>query len=39
MVLETIIEYADVLPNGREKRLDIHWIAAPVVPAKEATLG
>lgn len=39
MVMETIIEYADVLPNGREKRLDIHWIAAPVVPAAAATLG
>ncbi len=39
MVLETIIEYADVLPNGREKRLDIHWIAAPVVPVAAATLG
>ena len=39
MMLETIIDYVDVLPKGRGKRLDIHWLAAPVVPAEAATLG
>jgi DNA invertase Pin-like site-specific DNA recombinase len=39
MILETIIDYADVLPKGRGKRLDIHWLAAPLVPPAAATLG
>jgi len=39
MVLEAIIDHADVLPRGRGKRLDIHWLAAPLVPPAAATLG
>jgi site-specific DNA recombinase len=38
MVLEAVIEHALVLPSGRERRLEIHWAAAPVVPVATATL-
>jgi DNA invertase Pin-like site-specific DNA recombinase len=35
-LLESVIRFASVLPRGRERRLEIHWVAMPDVADIEA---